>query len=129
MANETAKIDLPTKVVEYLHDQKTLTLATASPGGVPHAVTLVYADDGQSLFVWTRPDTTTALHIRQNPVVSFAIDEYSTDWKETKGIQGTGDCQVVLDSGEIAKVVSAFEEKFPSLAGSLSTELSFFRIA
>jgi len=128
MANETSKLDLPQHVLEYLHEQKTLTLATASPVAMPHAATLVYVDDGQSIYVWTRPDSTTALHIGQNPVVSFAIDEYSSDWRETKGIQGTGDCQVLLDSAEIDRVVSSFEQKFPSLAGSLSNELAFFRI-
>jgi len=128
MANETSKLDLPSHVLEYLHEQKTLTLATASPVAMPHAATLVYVDDGQSLYVWTRPDSTTAQHISQNPVVSFAIDEYSADWRETKGIQGTGDCQVLLDSTEIDRVISSFEEKFPSLAGSLSNDLAFFRI-
>jgi CRP-like cAMP-binding protein/general stress protein 26 len=128
MANETAKIDLPPNVLEYVHEQKTLTLATASPGGVPHAATLVYVDDGGSMYVWTRPEATTAQQIGQNPIVAFAIDEYSADWRETKGIQGTGNCQVMLDSAEIERVVEWFEQKFPSLTGSLSTELAFFRI-
>jgi CRP-like cAMP-binding protein len=128
MANETSKIDLPPQVLEYMRGQKTLTLATASPVAVPHAATLVYVDDGPSLYVWTGPESTTATQIRQNPVVSFAIDEYTADWQETKGIQGTGDCQVLLDSTEIDRVISAFEEKFPSLAGSLSNDLAFFRI-
>ena len=128
MANETAKTDLPPNVLEYMHEQKTLTLATSSPAAVPHAATLVYVDDGGSLFVWTRPESTTAQQIGQNPVVSFAIDEYSSDWRETKGIQGTGNCQVILDSAEIDRVVESFEQKFPALAGSLSSELAFFRI-
>jgi uncharacterized protein YhbP (UPF0306 family) len=128
MANETSTMDLPAHVLEYLHGQKTLTLATASPGAVPHAATLTYVDDESSLFIWTRPDTTTAQHMGQNPVVSFAIDEYSADLQETKGIQGTGNCQVLLDSVEIDNVVSAFEQKFPPLAGSLTSELAFFRI-
>ncbi len=128
MASETPTSDLPPEVLEYLRDQKTLTLATASPVAVPHAATLVYVDDGTALFVWTRPDSTTAQQMEANPVVSFAIDEYTPDWRETKGIQGTGNCQVVLDSDEIARVTAAFEEKFPSLAGSLSPELTYFRI-
>jgi uncharacterized protein YhbP (UPF0306 family) len=128
MANDTP-IDVPPHVLEYLSGQNTLTLATASPGAVPRAATLVYVNDGPSLYVWTRPETATARHIEQNPVVSFAIDEYTSDWKETKGIQGTGDCQAVLDSAEIERVVAAFEGKYSGLAGTLSNKLSFFRIA
>jgi CRP-like cAMP-binding protein len=128
MGNETSTIDVPPHVLEYLRGQKTLTLATASPGAVPRAATLVYVNEGPALYIWTRPDTTTARHIEQNQVVSFAIDEYTPDWQETKGIQGTGNGQAVLDSGEIDRVVAAFEQKFPALAGTLSTRLSFFRI-
>ena len=128
MANETPSMDVPPHVLEYIHEQKTLTLATSSPGAVPLATTLVYVDDGSALYVWTRPDTTTAQHIGQNPLVSFTIDEYTSDWQQTKGIQGAGNCQVLLDSAEIDRIVSAFEQKFPPLAGSLSNELAFFRI-
>jgi CRP-like cAMP-binding protein/general stress protein 26 len=127
--NETSTIDVPPKVLAYLSEQKTLTLATASPGAVPRAATLVYVNDGPTVYVWTRPDTATARHIEQNPVVSFAIDEYSADWQETKGIQGTGNGQAVLDSTEIDRVIASFEQKYPALAGSLSTKVSFYRVA
>jgi CRP-like cAMP-binding protein len=126
---ETSTIVVPPHVLDYIRGQKTLTLATASPGAVPRAATLVYVSDGPSLYVWTRPETTTARHIEQNPVVSFAIDEYAADWQETKGIQGTGNCRAVLDSTEIDRLIAEFEQKFPPLAGTLSTKLSFFRIA
>jgi CRP-like cAMP-binding protein len=128
MANEIPSMDVPPHVLEYIHEQKTMTLATSSPGAVPLATTLVYVDDGSALYVWTRPDTTTAQHMGQNPLVSFAIDEYASDWQQTKGIQGAGNCQVLLDSADIDRIVATFEQKFPSLAGSLSTELAFFRI-
>ena len=95
MANEIPSMDMPPHVLEYIHEQKTMTLATSSPGAVPLATTLVYVDDGSALYVWTRPDTTTAQHMGQNPLVSFAIDEYASDWQQTKGIQGAGNCQVL----------------------------------
>jgi CRP-like cAMP-binding protein len=129
MADDTPTIDAPAHVLDYLGEQKKLTLATASRGAVPYATTLLYINDGVTLYVWTRPGTTTARHVEQNGVVSFAIDEYAADWGETKGIQGAGNSQVVLDPAEIDRVVARFEEKFPSLKGSLSQSLSFFRIA
>jgi CRP-like cAMP-binding protein len=129
MAKDTPTIDVPPHVLDYLHEQKKLTLATASPAAVPRAVTLVYVNDGPTLFVWTRPDTTTARHVEQNPAVSFTIDEYAADWRDTKGIQGSGSAQAVLDSAEIDHLVASFEQKFPTLAGTLSTKLTFLRIA
>jgi uncharacterized protein YhbP (UPF0306 family) len=128
MNSQSSAIDVPPHVLEYLGEHKTLTLASASPAAVPHATTLVYANDGLAIYVWTKPDTTTARHLEQNPVVAFAIDEYTPDWRQMKGIQGAGDCQVVLDASEIERVTGLFEEKFPPLAGSLGSDVSFFRV-
>src|SRR5438874_863632 len=58
MDNEMSVSALPSHVRDYLRDQKKLTLATASPGAMPHATTLFYVNDGPALYVWTRPDTT-----------------------------------------------------------------------
>jgi uncharacterized protein YhbP (UPF0306 family) len=128
MEGQTSAIEVPPHVLEYIGKHQALTLATASAGAVPHATTLVYVNEGVVLYVWTRPDTTTARHVEQNPVVAFAIDEYASDWRETKGIQGRGDCQALLDSAEIDRVTGLFTDKFPSLSGSLGSGLSFFQI-
>jgi CRP-like cAMP-binding protein len=127
--SETSAIVVPAQVLEYLGEQKTLTLATASSGAVPRAATLAYVNDGPNLYIWTRPDTTTARHVEQNSIVSFAIDQHTPDWRETRGIQGTGNCHVVLDPTEVDRVVTIFEEKFPQLKGTLSPKLAFLRIA
>jgi|SRR5215211_931234 len=128
MSRPSSAIEVPPHVLDYMREHDTLTLATASPGGVPHATTLVYVNDGVVLYVWTRPDTTTARHIEQNPVVSFTIDEFASDWRETKGIQGRGDCQTLLDSSEIDRVIGLFTDKYSSLEGALGTDFSFFQI-
>jgi uncharacterized protein YhbP (UPF0306 family) len=128
MGTETPALEVPTRVLDYLREQSTLTLATASPACVPRATTLTYVNSGPAVYVWTRPDTLTARHIEQNPVVSFAIDAYTPDWRETKGIQATGEAQVVLNPDELTRVKEQFEQKYPALAGALSTDVSFFRI-
>ena len=64
-------LDVPSEVLDYVQDRKTLTLATASPAGVPRAGTFLYVNEGPTLYFWTRPTTITARQIEQNPVVSF----------------------------------------------------------
>ena len=128
MGTETPVLDVPPQVLSYLDAQLTLTLATATRGGVPRATTLTYANISASVYVWTRPETTTVRQMEENPVVSFAIDEYAADWRDTKGIQGTGEARVVLNPSELAKVVALFEEKYPALAGKLGSGVSIFRI-
>ena len=128
MAGSDAAIEVPAHVVDYLSDQRTVTLATASPAGIPHASTFLYVNEGSTLYFWSRPDTTTARHVAQNPVVSFAIDEYSEDLRETKGVQGAGECSVILSGEEIARVADLFGQRFPDLSPGNTMSISFFRV-
>jgi nitroimidazol reductase NimA-like FMN-containing flavoprotein (pyridoxamine 5'-phosphate oxidase superfamily) len=97
MGTDSADVEVQPHVLDYVRDHKVLTLATASATAMPRATTLAYVNDGVRLYVWTRPDTTTARHMDENPIVSFAIDDFTEDWRETKGIQGVGEPQVVLN--------------------------------
>lgn len=127
-ASRTA-VEVPEQVSDFMESRKTLTLATASAAGVPHAATLLYVSDGGTLYVWIRPQSATARCIEQNPVASFAIDEYSDEWRETRGIQGTGEVHTVLSGEEIARIAMLFGDKFPSLSPGASTiGISFCRI-
>ncbi len=42
MGRSTAELELPQHVLDYMGEQKSLTLATASASGVPRATTLLY---------------------------------------------------------------------------------------
>lgn len=128
MGTDSPGLDVPKHVLDYLGAQSTLTLATAAPTGVPRATTLTYVNEGPVVYIWMRPDTTTARHMDQNPVVAFAIDEYSADWRETKGVQATADAQVVLNPNEVARAKELFERKYTTLAGTLGANISFFRL-
>lgn len=128
MSTEPVAVEVPAHVVEYLSAQNTLTLASATPNGVPHASTFLYVNDGPTLYFWTRPGTVTARHVEQNPVVSFAIDEYAKDLRQTRGVQGSGECGVVLNGETIARVADLFGQKFPELSPGTTMSISFFRI-
>jgi general stress protein 26 len=120
---------VPEPVLEYLGSEKTVTLATASPEGVPHASTFMYVNDGTTIYFWARPSSTTAKHIQANPRVSFAIDEYVADWNKAKGIQGDGECGLVSSGDDIARAVELFADKFPSPSSGASTaNITFFKI-
>jgi uncharacterized protein YhbP (UPF0306 family) len=120
--------EVPREIVAYLDEGHTMTLATASSGGIPRASTFLYVNDGPTLYFWTRPMTTTARHVEQNPIVSFAIDDYSEDLNKTRGAQGLGECSVVLSGEQIARVADLFGQKFPSLSPGSTMAISFFRI-
>jgi uncharacterized protein YhbP (UPF0306 family) len=121
--------ELPQPVLEYLASQKTVTLATASADGAPHASTFMYVNDGPTLYFWAKPTSTTATHLQSNPRVSFAIDEYVQDWNKAKGIQGQGHSELVSSGDEVARAVGLFADKFPSpSSGASTTNITFFRL-
>jgi hypothetical protein len=120
------EIELPPHVLEFLEKQPTVTLATATSAGVPRAATLLYASKGPVLYTWVRPSSTTARHVEQNPLASFAVDEYDEDWSKARGIQGNGECEVVLSGEEIAKAAFLFGQKFPTLGSGSSTVGIYF---
>ena len=114
-------------VLDYMGLQKTLTMATCGSDG-PWAATLTYVNDEADVFVWTRPNSSTARHIDENPTVAFAIDEYTEDWRETKGVQARGQCTVVQGE-DVAKVADLFGQKFPNLRPGSTSAVVFYRIA
>ncbi|MGB0092217.1 MAG: cyclic nucleotide-binding domain-containing protein [Solirubrobacteraceae bacterium] len=120
--------DLPPQVVQFLHEHRTLTLATASPVGVPRASTFLYVNDGPNLYFWSRATTMTARQIQQNPVVAFTIDHDTEDLSRTQGVQGIGECSVLLSGEQIARVADLFGQKFPALSPGSTMSISFFRI-
>jgi uncharacterized protein YhbP (UPF0306 family) len=124
----TTAQEIPAPVLEYLGSQNTLTLATASPTGTPHAATFLYVNDGPSLYFWSKAATVSSRHIEQNPLVAFTIDEYTSDLTQTRGVQGIGECSVLLSGEQIARVADLFGQKFPSLSPGATMSISFYRI-
>lgn len=114
-------------VLDYIESKKTLTLATCGSDG-PWAATLTYVNDEADVFVWTRPNSNTARHVDENPMVAFAIDEYTEDWRDTKGIQARGQCSVVQGE-DVARVADLFGQKFPELRPGATSAVVFYRIS
>src|SRR5947209_12284731 len=123
----TTEQELPGEVLEYLSAQNTLTLATASPTGTPHAATFLYVNDGPSLYFWSKSSTVSSRQIEQNQLVAFTIDEYTDDLTQTRGVQGIGECSVLLSGEQIARVADLFVQKFPLLAPGATISISFYR--
>jgi uncharacterized protein YhbP (UPF0306 family) len=122
-----ASPDVPDHVVEFLNGQKILTLATAGADGTPHATTLVYVNDGPALYIWLRASAATAGQLEGTTRVGFTIDQYAEDWRQTKGVQGTGEC-VTVSGEELGKVADLFGKKFPDLRPGATSTVSFYRI-
>lgn len=124
----TMTTELPDEVQEYLRTNATLSLATASSDGAPHATTLLYANEGSTFYVWTRPDTTTSRHMDENPRVAFTIDTYASDWRSARGVQAQGEARQVLDPDERRRFVEVFERKFQGLDTAGAEHVNFYKL-
>ncbi len=128
MSARRQTLEVPPTVLEYLERHNTLTLATASPAAVPRASTFLYVNEGPTLYFWSRATTVTARQIGQNPAVAFTVDDYARDLNQTQGVQGVGECSVLLSGEQIARVADLFGQKFPDLSPGSTMSISFFRI-
>ncbi|SRR5579872_83547 len=106
---ETRKF--PTDVVEYLHLHHVVTLGTSSFTGMPHADTVIFANDEWRLYFFAIDNTTIARNIKASRYVAFTIDDYTTDWRKVRELQGVGQVQPA-ESDEVEWALWLFQQKF-----------------
>jgi uncharacterized protein YhbP (UPF0306 family) len=113
MATELSSITrgIPGEVVEYLHRHHVITLSTSSFTGMPHADTVVYMNDTQSIYFFAGEGTQMLRNIKDSRHVSFTIDDYTIDWRKVRELQGVGRCQPAIGAQDDA-AWSLYLEKF-----------------
>lgn len=85
----------PSDVMDYLRLHHVVTLGTSSFTGMPHADTVVFTNDEARLCFATAENSILAKNIRSNRYASFTIDDYTTDWRKVRELQGVGRCEPV----------------------------------
>lgn len=128
MSADPTTLEVPAELLEFLGQHNVLTLATASQTGVPRASTFLYVNDGPTLYFWSRATTTTARQIQQNPTIAFTVDHYTENLHDTRGVQGIGECTMLLSGEQVARVADLFGRKFPSISPGSTMSIAFFRI-
>jgi hypothetical protein len=83
---------IPAEVMAYLDLHHVITLSTASFTGMPHAATVVFTNDDTQPYFSSLPDSILSRNIRDNRHVSFTVDDYTTDWRKVRELQGVGGC-------------------------------------
>ena len=102
---------IPAEVVGYLRLHHIITLSTASFTGMPHANTVAYANSDLQIFFAASDSSNVARNMAANHYVSFTIDDYTTDWRKVRELQGVGRC-FAADAIEAPVAHALFTEKF-----------------
>src|SRR5579884_2152641 len=107
-SNPTTTWDARSAALEILREHRVAVVATAL-GDQPWASTVYYAEDGFVLYVNTPNSTTMLRNVRQNPRVSYAIDERTP----TFFLQAIGRATIVDDPEEFARARELLAAKVP----------------
>ncbi len=86
---------MPPDVLAHMRRHHVVTLSTSSFTGIPHADTVVYVNDERHLYFTAIEGSPIARNIFDNHHVSFTIDDYTTDWRKVRELQGMGRCRLV----------------------------------
>ena len=93
-------------------------LATIRPDGAPHLVPVTFAVVREELvhMVDHKPKTTSRLqrlaNVAANPMVSFMVDQYDSDWEALWWVRVDGPARVVADGPEWDGAQAALVSKY-----------------
>lgn len=117
MTDSRSLANVPARVLTHLRERNTLTLATVSPTGEPHASMLIYASNGLTLYAWARVESATVRNVADHPAVGFTIGADAPDRSKIRGIEGSGTCRILRTPDEVAHAAATFRDTFPTMGG------------
>ncbi len=100
MANQRAQIVMGhDEIVEFLHQQRSSTVATYGPDGQIHLVGMWYAVKDDTVWIETKRKSQKVVNLRRDPRMSFLVEAGHT-YDQLRGValEGTG---VVIEDEDV----------------------------
>jgi PPOX class probable F420-dependent enzyme len=100
MANQRAQVVMShDEIVEFLHQQRSCTVATHGPQGQIHLVGMWYAVKDDTVWFETKSKAQKVVNLRRDPRMSFLVEAGHT-YDQLRGVamEGTG---VVVDNPDV----------------------------
>lgn len=100
-------------------DSRVARLATVRPDGAPHVVPLVFALEGDVvwLIIDEKPKRDRALqrlkNVRHEPRVSLLVDRYDEDWRRLWWVRADGHASIVEEGPELDRALRLIVERYP----------------
>ena len=105
---------LEKKILNYLEEHNTISLATVSEGK-PHAASVFYVNVGFELFYVSNPESRHSRYLSSIPFVSGTIDEDYHNWLEIKGIQLEGKVSCIGGIMKNPGITKVYVSKFQNV--------------
>lgn len=101
------------KLIYYLEDARTLSLATVSPEGEPYAANINFVyDDQLHLYFISSESSNHSQHIARDPKIAATIYTPFVHPQDIRGIQLKGTCQAIPDE-HFETIWKLFEKRMP----------------
>ena len=114
--------ELKQQIIDYLDAHDRGVLAT-SKEGVPRASSVLYANEGLTLYVHTVRGMAKVYNAEANPNVALAIDDQAHEgWSKMKTLQYVGRAEVVTDPAEQQHGIDLYVGCFPMVRNMLTLD-------
>ena len=112
--------DLKERIVSFLTQHTTLSLATSGSGGAPAAAAVFYAHDASlRLYFLSEERTQHGMNLARNPAVAGTIHADGQDWREIRGLQVRG-VVAPVPSADLATAALHYVRKYAFVAALLA---------
>ena len=95
-------------IEQRLRTDHVIWLVTVRPDGRPHAVTVWFLWDGDTILIFSRPNNQKTRNLQSNPNIVLALDD-THEGDDPITIEGTA---TLLASGEVDTTHAAYIEKY-----------------
>jgi uncharacterized protein YhbP (UPF0306 family) len=108
---------IPSASLDNLLQLTTLTLATASAGGEPHAASVYFAADRSlNLYFFSDPGSQHGHDLVENPRAAVTFSPECENWQDIRGVQMRGEAQPVPPGPGWELGWAIYSAKFPFVA-------------
>ncbi len=107
--------EIKNKILTILDQHRVLTIATWRPDGWPQATTVVYANEGLTIYFVCDPASQKATNLARDDRVSLTVDHDTPDVTEITGLSMAARAQAVVNLAEVSKALHMLRLKYPLL--------------
>ena len=105
--------EIKNKILTLLDQHRILTIATLRPDGWPQATTVVYANEGLTIYFVCDPGSQKATNLARDDRVSLTIDHETPQVTEITGLSMAAHARPVVDPAEASKALRMLRVKYP----------------
>ena len=94
--------------MKFLKSHELCRLATASKGGRPHVVPVIYTLDGEDIIIAIDYKTKKLKNLKENPKLALVVDDYHPN----RGLMVEGDCEILERGSEYLRLLQILFDRF-----------------